>query len=705
MFIFLLILFAGNFEHVFETNTAGVTIQAPQLDINTVAAGGGSRLFFRSGMFVVGPESAGAHPGPVCYRKGGYLAVTDANLQLGRLQPQHFPHIFGPNESEPLDVQATRDAFENLKKEVNEFEGPEGKAKTADDIAYGFIQVANEAMCRPIRALTQMKGYDISKHCLACFGGAGGQHACAMAKSLGVRSVIVHRYSGILSAYGLALADVVKEEQAPCHATYSASSEDCNEGQSVLVQQTVEETTPKLIKICRSAIQNMKSNGFSIENMGIELFLNLRYSGTDNAVSEINFFLMYNLRTSISDFLSVQMMTPVQGINSATQLEGEDVDSLLRKCLKSCASYFTAQYKHEYGFSLPDRSIELDDIRVRVIGRSAIRTAMESGDNLTAPTNEPTALECDSIYFDGQRMKTAIYTMESLQHGHIISGPAILMEKTSTIVVEPDCTAYVLDGGDVFISIPRQEVGNSAEPDNIRCDPIQLSIFGHRFMSIAEQMGRTLQRTSISVNIKERLDFSCAIFSPEGGLVANAPHIPVHLGAMQEAIRYQLRHWKNSGDPLRPGDVLVSNHPQLAGGSHLPDITVMTPVFHEGEIVFFVASRGHHADIGGIAPGSMPPLSKYLVEEGAAIQAFKLVQNGRFEEHGITELLMAPGKSGVPGCSGCRNLRDVISDLKAQVAANEQGVSLMHSLIDEYSLKVVHAYMYFIQVRMTLFHT
>eukprot|EP01138_Halocafeteria_seosinensis_P009240 gb/GECG01009443.1/.p1 GENE.gb/GECG01009443.1/~~gb/GECG01009443.1/.p1 ORF type:complete len:1400 (+),score=179.60 gb/GECG01009443.1/:1-4200(+) len=679
--------FDGSFEHVFETNTAGVTIQAPQLDINTVAAGGGSRLFFRSGMFVVGPESAGAHPGPVCYRKGGHLAVTDANLQLGRIQPQHFPKIFGPRENEALDAEATQKAFERLTEEVNKEENADlsadyPKHRNVDDVAFGFIQVANEAMCRPIRALTQMKGYDISKHCLACFGGAGGQHACAMAKSLGVRSVVVHRYSGILSAYGLALADVVNEEQSPCHAIFATPAEEGSKEPTERVSsQTLDEIVPKLVGISESAINNMKSNSFVSKSIDLELFLNLRYSGTDNA-----------------------MMTKIQFGNSrervsAVQVENEDFYKQLRQRLPSCVDVFSTQYKREYGFSLPDRSIEVDDVRVRVIGRSPIRTALELAQSNPVASERPAPLECQNVYFEGQRVKTAIYSMQHLQRGHTVSGPAILIDKTSTTVVEPHCTAYVLDGCDIFIAIADDSATAESERagGEIHCDPIQLSIFGHRFMSIAEQMGRTLQRTSISVNIKERLDFSCAIFGPDGGLVANAPHIPVHLGAMQEAIRYQMKHWNNAEDPLKPGDVLISNHPQLAGGSHLPDITVMTPVFHGDRIVFFVASRGHHADIGGIAPGSMPPLSKYLVEEGASIVAFKLVRNNKFEENGITDLLMAPGKSGVPGCAGCRNLKDVLSDLKAQVAANEQGVKLMHSLIGEYSLRVVHAYMNFIQ--------
>lgn len=619
-----------------KTNTAGITIQSPQLDINTVAAGGGSRLFFRGGLFVVGPESAGAHPGPICYRKGGLLAVTDANVLLGRVIPEYFPHIFGPNEDAPLDVAAVRAEFERLAAEVNAFAAANGAPpKTVDEVAYGFVRVANEAMCRPIRNLTTMRGHDITAHALACFGGAGPQHCCAMAKALGMRRIVVSRFSGVLSAYGIHLADIVVEKQEPAAAVYGP-------GARAALEQ-------RLDALEAAAREELRAQGFAPEDVTVERFLNLRFAGTDCA-------LMTSLAAGAGD--------------------------------DDYGAAFEANYRREFGFSLQGRAVHVDDLRVRATGKChpAARPQVPAA----SPGEVPAAVGTGSVYFEGVgRVATPLYQAAALKAGHVVAGPAIIMQDVSTVVVEPGCEATVLPTGDLEIV-----VGEHA-PKRITAalDPIYLSIFAHRFMGIAEQMGRTLQRTAISVNIKERLDFSCALFDQAGGLVANAPHLPVHLGAMQVAVRYQLRHWGEAG--LKEGDVLVSNHPQLAGGSHLPDITVITPVFVDGRIAFFVASRGHHADVGGIAPGSMPPLSKRLAEEGAAIVAFKLVEGGVFQEAGITALLEAPGQ--VPGSSGTRNLQDNLSDLRAQVAANTQGAALMHGLVAEYGLGVVQAYMGHIQ--------
>ncbi|CAK0741638.1 hypothetical protein CVIRNUC_001340 [Coccomyxa viridis] len=632
--------FAGSYEHVFESTTAGVTIQAPQLDINTVAAGGGSRLFFRTGVFQVGPESAGAHPGPVCYRKGGHAAITDANLVLGRILPQFFPNIFGPNEDEPLDREAAEQALAELAEQVNAGQ----KEKSVDEVAMGFVRVANETMCRPIRALTQMKGYDVAQHCLACFGGAGGQHACAIAQNLGMRTIFVHRYAGVLSAVGIGLADVVAEEQEP-----SAQA---------LSQDSIKGLDAQLDALQKRAEERLLEQGFERDQVSTERFLNLRYDGTDVAV--------------------------------------------MTTCSSSCTyeEAFENTYKREFGFVLEDRSIQVDDVRVRATGKAV--PLPKPGDFPGDPGPLPKPAEETSAYFQiGGRQKTPAYLLNTLKPGHVVEGPAILIDDISTVVVEPECTAYITAGQDIRIEV-HADTSASKKPLT-ECDPIQLAIFSHRFMGIAEQMGRVLQRTSISVNIKERLDFSCALFGPDGALVANAPHLPVHLGAMSEAIRYQIKHWGPEGEGkregLQPGDVLASNHPQLAGGSHLPDITVITPVFREGAIVFFVASRGHHADVGGITPGSMPPNSHSLVEEGAAILSFKLVKGGAFQTEGITEILQAPGKlkDRIQGMSGTRNLSDNLSDLKAQVAANNKGIGLVQDLIEEYGLPTVQAYMHHIQ--------
>ena len=666
--------FAGRYEHVFESTTAGVTIQSPQLDINTVAAGGGSRLFFRNGLFVVGPESAGAHPGPVCYRKaGGLLAVTDANVLLGRVQPSLFPRIFGPGEDEPLDLEGARGAFESITREINAYNalaalgvptsgekpsggsGGTGKVYAVDEVAYGFVRVANEAMCRPIRNLTTMKGYDVTKHALSCFGGAGPQHCCAIAKALGMRKIYVHRFSGILSAYGLSLADVVVEKQQP------------SSGRALVLGMAA--ATETLDRLEREARQELHDQGFLPSTVRCLRFLNCRYQGTDTAI-----------------------MTSLDAEDASA--EGAAGQIAAQPSATAYEDVFVAHYRREYGFELTGRAVLLDDVRVRVIGNraadglSAAAAAHASPTGASAPP-PPVPHSVESVYFEGGRQPTPVHFLSSLLPGQSLHGPVIIMQEVATVVVEPGCRADISATGDIEILVLEM----SEKRVTAELDAIYLSIFSHRFMGIAEQMGRTLQRTSISVNIKERLDFSCALFDPNGSLVANAPHLPVHLGAMSEAVRYQVRHW---GSSLEDGDVLVSNHPQLAGGSHLPDITVMTPIFHQGKIVFFVASRGHHADVGGIAPGSMPPLSKTLEQEGAAIVAFKLVEKGTFQEAGISALLEAPGK--LEGNFGTRNLSDNLSDLKAQVAANFRGASLMQELVAEYGLGVVQAYMGHIQV-------
>lgn len=519
---------------------------------------------------------------------------------------------------------------------------------TPEDVALGFLKVANEAMARPIRNLTTMKGYDAAKHLLACFGGAGPQHCCAIARSLGMSRVFIHRYSGVLSAYGLSLADVVEERQEPFDASFLHSSSSRAEDRLNALQI---QATEELIK-----------QGFTPENITIERFLNLRYQGTDTSA-----------------------MTAYDS-------------------MKSHEEVFIENYKREYGFELVGRLLLIDDLRVRAVGRQRPADTDTVSDT-TADTVPDTVLSAGQaaqaapvpqstaqVVFEGsnntsQSLATPVYLVSSLRPGHVISGPAIIVQDVATVVIEPACTAVMSPVGDIEITVSKltEGVASAEAVATVAAgpDPIQLSIFAHRFMGIAEQMGRTLQRTSISVNIKERLDFSCALFDAQGGLVANAPHLPVHLGAMSEAVRHQQRYWQ---DDLSEGDVLVSNHPQLAGGSHLPDITVITPVFVNKQIAFFVASRGHHADVGGIAPGSMPPLSRTLNEEGAAIVAFKLVKNGTFQEEGISQLL-----------SEARKLSDNLSDLRAQVAANQRGAQLMTGLCQEYGLSMVTAYMQHIQ--------
>lgn len=621
--------YGGELELTFETRTAGVRIQAPQLDIRTVAAGGGSRLFFENGMFRVGPESAGAHPGPICYRKGGHLSITDANLVLGRLQADHFPHIFGPSEDQPLDVDAARVAMQEMSRQVNLYYKDSGRPPVSvEETALGFLDVANEVMVRPIREVSVMRGFDIKEHVLATFGGAGAQHACAIAGILGISTVFIHRFSGILSAYGIGLADTVVEQQEPA---------------SLVLDSRVKVEIEKRLDLLQKKAENeLRGQGIGPGDIKSHRYLHLRYQGTDTGL----------------------------------MIEQSD------DC--TFADAFNHVHRREFGFILEDRRIMVDDFRVRAVGRGSRLVRRPLAEAAGPPERERVV----SCYFSIGWQDTDLYLMEKLAAGHRLIGPAIIIQKSATIVIEPDCSALITAFGDVEITVGK----SGCRQIDTGVDPVRLAVFSNLFMSIAEQMGRMLQKTAISTNIKERLDFSCALFDAEGNLVANAPHVPVHLGAMSEAVREQINHCPD----IEPGDVLLSNHP-AAGGSHLPDMTVMTPVFKEGDIIFWVASRGHHADIGGISPGSMPPHSHRLVEEGAAIFSFKLVKYGVFREKEIADLLLNPVGDGDQEIHGTRRLSDNLSDLKAQVAANQKGIDLILEMVDHYGLSVIEAYMGHVQ--------
>jgi 5-oxoprolinase (ATP-hydrolysing) len=601
--------FGGEYEWSYENEVAGVPVQVPQLNIVTVAAGGGSRLFFENGMFRVGPESSGAYPGPVCYRNDGPLSLTDANLILGRLP--NFPKVLGREGDLPPDKEKAKRAFEQLAKKIFNETGHE---KTLEEIAYGFIEVANENMVRPIHEISTARGFDIRDHILACFGGAGGQHACAIARSLGITQVFVHRFAGILSAYGMGLANITVEKQE------SVSAE--------IEQEIPDDLIRKLNKLEKIACLELNQVG----DMEISRFLNMRLEGSDTTL----------------------MVRQVPG--------GKMVEE------------FRKIHQREFGFNPSGRKIQVQDIRVRVEGKTKEPVKAKIGKN----DKQATPASVDRCYFSGGWRETPVYKMESLGAGNGIEGPAILLQGTSTILVEPDCKATVNKFGDIQIEVAQLK----EKKLEVELDAVQLSLFGSRFMSIAEQMGRVLQRTAVSTNIKERLDFSCAIFDPEGGLVANAPHQPVHLGAMGDAVKKQVEL-----NGINKEEVWLSNHPEV-GGSHLPDITVVTPVLKDGKPVFFVANRGHHADVGGITPGSMPPFSKSLKEEGACIKTFKLVKNGEFQEEEINKVLKE---------AGARSLSDNISDLKAQVAANQKGIALLNELIESHSLEAVQAYMKHLQ--------
>lgn len=639
----------GRYDHTFETTTAGVTIQSPQLDINTVAAGGGSMLFFRNGLFVVGPESAGAHPGPACYRKGGPATVTDANLFLGRLLPEFFPKIFGKNENEGLDPEASRKVLQELTDQIN---NETGKNMAIDEVAYGFLTVANEAMTRPIRSITEAKGHDTSKHRLATFGGAGGQHAVAIAESLGIKQILIHRYSSVLSAYGMALADVVDERQEP-DSTVWKDEADIMEG-----------LKRKMEALKEKSRQALRDQGFDDKEIVFEEYLNMRYRGTESAL---------------------MIIKPTKEDSE----DGRDWDF---------GSAFVKHHRYEFGFTLDERDIIVDDVRVRGIGRSFQYEEKSVDEQLkTVERREVSAQKKSSeakVYFEGGRSDTPVYKLSNLDVGTVVYGPAMLADGTQTIVVTPTSTALVLETH-VIIDIKTEDKDKSSGTSETReVDPIMLSIFGHRFMAIAEQMGRALQKTSVSTNVKERLDFSCAIFDATGGLVANAPHLPVHLGSMSTCVRRQAEIWKGK---LKRGDVIISNHPSY-GGTHLPDVTLLMPAFDEAgeKILFYAASRAHHADIGGITAGSMPPHSRELWQEGAAIKSEKLVSEGKFNEQRVIELFYKE-PAQYPGCSGTRTLADNINDLRAQVSANQKGISLIESLIEEYGEDTVQFYMVAIQ--------
>jgi 5-oxoprolinase (ATP-hydrolysing) len=626
--------YAGSLEHIFESTIAEVTIQTPQLDINTVAAGGGSILNYENGLFKVGPGSAGANPGPACYGRGGPLTVTDANFFLGRIIPDFFPR--------PLDLEIVKRKFSSITELINNTK--EGSIKfTTEEVAIGFLVVANTTMTRPIRTLSEGRGFETAAHNLGCFGGAGGQHAVAVARDLGIRHVIIPRYSSILSAYGMALADVVVENQEPETLTFS--------------EDATSKLRQRFQRLAANGSRGLHVQGFHDAQIRHEYFLNMRYQGSD----------------------------------AALMIQSPGDAALFGKA-------FVDRHHQEFGFTQP-RDIIVDDVRVRSIGKGAeLKLASPFEDfrrvQATPPATPITPDSIRKVYFENQGWTdTGLYFLDDVPQGTRIEGPAVIVDKTQTIVVDAASAAFVLSEH-LFLEI--LDV-NKPDVSIDVVDPVQLSIFGHRFMSVAEQMGQTMQKTSISVNIKERLDFSCAVFSADGGLVANAPHIPGHLGSMSYAIAYQAKLY-GPGE-LKPGDVLLSNHP-CAGGTHLPDLTVTTPVFDDEQnptkILFFVANRGHHADIGGIQPGSMPPHSTELWQEGVAVETFKIVKEGRFDEEGLREILVdIPGS--YPGCSGTRTLRDNIADLKAAIAANNRGIQLITALVKDYTWPVVQFYMAAIQ--------
>jgi len=616
--------FDGEYERAFETEVAGVRVRAPMMLIHTVAAGGGSILHFEDNRFRVGPDSAGAHPGPACYRNGGPLAVTDANVMTGKLLPEFFPAIFGPNQDQPLDVETVRAKFAELAARIGDNRSPE-------EVADGFIRIAVANMVEAIKKISVQRGYDVTRYALNCFGGAGGQHACLVADALGMKSILLHPMSGLLSAYGMGLADIRATRQKALGVPLDASAPAAIAGLAAELQG---ECKPEL-----------EAQGVASAEIQTVARAHIRYAGTDT-------------------LLAVETRFPAE--DSADRLRAE----------------FEILHKRRFGFIAEGKPLVVEAIEVETIGGAAAQIDVS---NEEGAGGEAEATRRTLFHSQGEAHDAAVVLRASLQAGQTVTGPAIIIEPNQTIVIEDGWQAKLTIHDHVVLSrikaLPeRTAIGTKA-------DPVMLEIFNNLFMSIAEQMGVTLQNTAYSVNIKERLDFSCAVFDAEGNLVANAPHMPVHLGSMDASVATAIRE----NPVIHPGDVFLINAP-YNGGTHLPDLTVCTPVFDAGgsRIRFWVASRGHHADIGGIAPGSMSPLATHIEEEGVYIDNFKLLDRGRFREDELASLLTG---ARYP----VRQLAQNVNDLKAQVAANEKGVAELAKMIALFGEDVVHAYMGHVQ--------
>ncbi len=616
--------YAGEFERVFETQVAGVRMRAPMMSIHTVAAGGGSILSFDGARLRVGPQSAGANPGPASYRRGGPLAVTDANVMLGKISPAHFPKVFGPRGDEALDRDSVVAKFEAMAADVRT---RTGRDSTAESLAEGFLRIAVHNMANAIKRISVARGYDVTQYTLQCFGGAGGQHACLVADALGMGRIFVHPLAGVLSAYGMGLADQIAMREAQVELPLDAA------GLSAAGQ--------RLSQLGAAASSELTSQGVAPAAITLRRHVHVRYQGTDTA-----------------------LVVPFAEQRSIKQA-------------------FEASYKQRFAFLMPDRMLVIEAVSVEAVG------AGEQHITATALT-EPAASRPEAnatVRIHAERwLEASLFMRESLAAGALIDGPAIIAEKNATTVVEPGWQARLTSAGPIELqrTLPRatqHAIGTDA-------DPVMLEVFNNLFMNIAEQMGLRLQNTAHSVNIKERLDFSCALFDAQGQLIANAPHMPVHLGSMSESIKTVIER----NPEMRPGDVYVLNDP-YHGGTHLPDVTVVTPVYleHGDEAPsFYVASRGHHADIGGSTPGSMPPFSTTIDEEGVLLDNFLLVRAGKLRELELLALLKG-------GAYPARNPAQNIADLRAQVAANEKGVQELRAMVAQFGRATVAAYMTHVQ--------
>ena len=623
--------YAGQYEREFDTQVAGVRMRAPMMSIHTVAAGGGSILHFDGARLRVGPDSAGANPGPACYRRGGPLTVTDANVMLGRIQPDFFPHVFGPHADRPLDREVVEQRFRAL---ADEIAGATGTRKSPEEVAAGFLDIAVRNMAEAIKKISVQRGHDVTKYTLTVFGGAGGQHACAVADQLAMTRILAHPLAGVLSAYGMGLADQTAMRETTVELP--------------LADAAMAQVTATVGRLADAAAAELAGQGVPAGRMRRVVRAHLKYEGTDTSLAV--------------DFGGVEAMR----------------------------ASFEGSYRSRFSFLMPERRLIIEAVSVEAIGAGDASDERPASPAARAGRLQP-ARRVPS-YFEGRWHDTPLYVREDTRPGDAIDGPAIIAERNATTLVEPGWQAQVtpLD----HLVLTRVAARPQRTAIGTAVDPVLLEIFNNLFMSIAEQMGMRLQNTAYSVNIKERLDFSCALFDAEGSLIANAPHMPVHLGSMSESIKTVMR--ENAGRMV-PGDAYVINDP-YHGGTHLPDVTVITPVFDRAgrEILFYVGSRGHHADIGGITPGSMPPFSTSLDEEGVLFTNFRLIEGQGVEAPGrLREAECLAILTGGP--HPARNPQQNLADLKAQIAANEKGREELLRMVEQFGLEVVQAYMRHVQ--------
>jgi 5-oxoprolinase (ATP-hydrolysing) len=617
--------YAGELERAFETQVAGVRMRAPMMSIHTVAAGGGSILHFDGARLRVGPDSAGANPGPACYLRGGPLALTDANVMLGRIQPEYFPKVFGARADEMFGRDVVVARFRELAADV---ERGTGVPQTPETVAEGFLDIAVANIANAIKKISVARGYDVTRYALQCFGGAGGQHACRVADALGMTTVLIHPLSGVLSAYGMGLADrsVMRESSV----------------EEPLLEETVPAISERLATVERAARSDLINQIEKSLPLRVERRVHVRYDGTDSA-----------------------LIIP---------FGDGDVESL--------HAAFETAYRERFGFLMNGRRLVVEAISVEAIAETDALPSQQHAVEREAPAPVTARI---ALWCGGSSRNADLVERERMDPGSFIVGPAIVTERNTTTVVEPGWRARVTNLDNLLLERITPRIATKVAE---AADPVMLEVFNNLFMSIAEQMGAQLEKTAYSVNIKERLDFSCALFDGDGRLVANAPHIPVHLGSMSESIQAVIvRH----AGTMRPGDVFVLNDP-YHGGTHLPDVTVVTPAFDDaGErVLFYVGSRGHHADIGGTTPGSMPPFSTCIEEEGVRIDNFQLVKGGDLRQAELLELLAS-------GQFPARNPEQNLADLRAQIAANEKGLKELGKMVAEFGLDVVRAYMKHVQ--------